>query len=236
MLSRKVNWAILSQCDLYAVKRKVEACHRIAECLVRPLSERRFDHKILTNDLWKETYEIVCKSYDSLNPSFKIDCDSYGGYRLMYIGTEDLKPQSVIKGPIGFLRPIPDGVTDWSVMRSERTGENLILVEPIRFVNSDCNPNCEYDFSSSLGVVQLRTKRRITRQSELLTKYGPEFFEKNACRCRTCDIEMQAEANLEINSYIDEIISETVHDLLNEEILSENAPTTVRPKKKRLRQ
>ena len=47
---------------------------------------------------------------------------------------------------------------------------------------------------------------------------------------------MQAEANLEINSYIDEINSETVHDLLNEEILSENAPTTVRPKKKRLRQ
>ena len=47
---------------------------------------------------------------------------------------------------------------------------------------------------------------------------------------------MQAEANLEINSYIDEISSETVHDLLNEEIISENAPTTVRPKKKRLRQ
>ena len=143
-----------------------------------------------------------------------------------------MKPQSVIRGPIGFLRPIPDGVTDWSVMRSERTGENLILVGPIRFVNSDCNPNCEYDFSSSLGVFQLRTKRRITRQSELLAKYGPGFFEQNACRCRTCDIEMQAEANLEINSYIDGIISETVHDLLNEKIVSENAPTTVRPKKK----
>ena len=235
MLSRKVDWAILSQCDLYAVKRKVEFCHRIAECLVRPLSDRRFDQSILTNDLWKKTYEIVCKSCDSLNPSFKIDCDSYGGYRLMYIGTENLKPQSVIKAPIGFLRPILDVVTDWSVMRSERTGENLILVGPIRFVNSDCNPNCEYDFSSSLGVVQLRTKRRITRQSELLAKYGPEFFEQNACMCRTCDIEMQAAVNLE-NSYVDEIIRETVHNLLIEEILSENAPTTVRTMKKRLRQ
>ena len=96
----------------------------------------------------------------------------------MYIGTEDLKPQSVIKGPIGFLRPIPDGVNDWSVMGSERTGEILILVGPIRFVNSDCTPNCEYDFSSSLGVVQLRTKRRIMRQSELLAKYGPEFLNR----------------------------------------------------------
>ena len=117
MLSRKVDRAILSQCDLYAIKRKVVSCHQIAECLVRPLSERRFDQNILTNDLWKETYEIVCKS-NSLNPSFKIDCNSYGVYRLMYIGTEDLKPHSVIKGPIGFLKPFPDGVTDWSVMRS----------------------------------------------------------------------------------------------------------------------
>ena len=47
---------------------------------------------------------------------------------------------------------------------------------------------------------------------------------------------MQAAANLEIISYVDEIISETVHNLLNEEILFENASTTVRPKKKRLRQ
>ena len=178
MLSRKFDWTILSQCDLYAVKRKVENCFLSAECLVKPLSERLFDQNVLTKELWRETYEVVCKSYEDLNPTFKIVCDNYDGYRLLYVGNEDLKPSAVIKGPVGFVRAIPDGVTDWSVMRFERTGESLLLVGPIRFVNSDCDPNCEYDFSSSSGIVQLRTKKRITKQSELLVKYGPEFLNK----------------------------------------------------------
>ena len=119
MLSKQVDWAMLSQCDLYAVKRKVENCYRSAECIVRPLSERRFDHLVATTKLWRETYETVCSSYANLVPNFKIDLDKHNGYRLLYVGSEDLKPSAVIKGPVGFVRPIPNGVTDWSVMCSE---------------------------------------------------------------------------------------------------------------------
>ena len=158
MLSKQVDWAMLSQCDLYAVKRKVENCHRSAECIVRPQSERQFDHLVATTKLWRETYETVC-SYANLVPNFKIDLDKHNGYRLLYVGSEYLKPSAVIKVPVGFVSQIPNGVTDWSVMCSERTAETLLLVGPVRFVNSDCNPNCEYDYSSISGVVQLRTKR-----------------------------------------------------------------------------
>ena len=91
MLSRKVDWITLSQCDLDAVKRTIEKFCRSAECIVRPLSERLFDQNILTKVFWKETYEIFCKSYETLKPSFKIDCDSCNGYRLIYVGDVDLQ-------------------------------------------------------------------------------------------------------------------------------------------------
>ena len=188
MLPRKIDWPVLAQCDLYAVKRHVETEFRKAEEIVRPLSERIFEQRIKNASNWKLTYKAVCNAYISLFPDFAIEHDTYGGYKLMYRGTESLKANTVLRGkPIGFVKPIPDGVTDWSVMRSERTGEQLLLLGPIRFVNSDCTPNSEYDFSSSDGVVQLRTKKRISSGNEILVKYGSDFFDLNQCKCKTCE-------------------------------------------------
>ena len=131
MLSKKVDWPILAQCNLFAVKRYVETKFRSDEELVRPLSERIFNKRISTENVWKDTYEKLCHAYGSLEPDFHIAYDNYDGYRLMYCGQEALAVNTVLRGkPIGFVRPIPDGVTDWSVMRSERTGENLLLFGP----------------------------------------------------------------------------------------------------------
>ena len=234
MLSKQVDWAMLSPCDLYAVKRKVENCYRSAEFIVRPLSERRFDHLVATTKLWSETYETVCSSYANLVPNFKIDLDKHNGYRLLYVGSDDLKPSAVIKGPVGFVRPIRNGVTDWSVMCSERTGETLLLVGPVRFVNSDCNPNCEYDYSSVSGVVQLRTKKRISSNSEILVKYGPDFFEQNSCKCQTCE-ELEEKVLMVLAGFL----SEFVRDFVQESVAEENkllSIAPVKPKKKRLSQ
>ena len=92
--------------------------------------------------------------------------------------------------PVGFVKPVPDGVvTDLSVMSSQRTNEQLLLLGPMRFVNSDCSPNCAYNFSGDDGLVKLDVRRRISPGDEIFVKYGPEFFELNACRCRTCHYE-----------------------------------------------
>ena len=168
--------------------------------------------------------------YANLVPNFKIDLDKHNGYRLLYVGSEDLKPSAVIKGPVGFVRPIPNGVTDWSVMCSERTGETLLLVGPVRFVNSDCNPNCEYDYSSVSGVVQLRTKKQISSNSEILVKYGPDFFKQNSCKCQTCE-ELEEKVLMVLAGFL----SEFVRDFVQESVAEENkllpiAP--VKPKKK----
>ena len=161
----------------------------------------------------------------------------YGGYRLNYVGDVDLQASIVIKAPIGFVRTIPDGITDWSVMRSERTGENLLLVGPNRFVNSDCNPNWEYDFSSSSGIVQLRTKRSITKNSELLVpKFGPKFFERNYCKCHTCEQSLIQRIKPEFVDFIDLFINKVAQLAFHEKYELKDTLTAVKPKKKRLQQ
>ena len=61
----------------------------------------------------------------------------------MYSGKHPVNPPSVLRrNPVGFISVVPEGVvTDLSIMSSERTCEQYILLGPMRFVNSDCSPN-----------------------------------------------------------------------------------------------
>ena len=43
------------------------------------------------------------------------------------------------------------------------------MLDPIRFINSDCEPNCEYDFSSlDKTLVRLRTLKKLKTNDEVL--------------------------------------------------------------------
>ena len=212
MLPKDVDWSVLAQCDIFAVEKYVQTPDRIAMRTVKPMRKTIFQNKLATEEKWRAAYQTVCDVYERLPPNFLICHDSFGGYRLVYKGKKAIRSSDVLKqNPIGFVREIPDGVvTDLSVMSSVRSGKQLILLGPVRFVNSDCDPNCEYDFSSEFGVVQLRAKKRINPGEELLVKYGPDFFEFNSCCCRTCQVRSKEELSLDI-----------VFDLLLLEVLSD---------------
>ena len=189
MFLKDVDWSIMAQCDFYAVEKFVQTSDRPAMQTVAPMKEGIFQRKLFREEKWKNTYETICSAYESLQPQFRIEHDSFGGYRLLYTGKNSIQTSTVLKkNPIGFVKEVPEGVvTNLSVMSSERTGKQFLLLGPMRFVNSDCSPNCEYDFSSESGIVQLRVKKRINPGDEILVKYGPDFFEMNACRCKTCE-------------------------------------------------
>ena len=134
------------------------------------------------------------------------------------------------RNPLGFVREIPEGVvTDLSIMSSERTGKQFILLGPVWFVNSDCDPNAEYDFSSEDGIVQLRVKRRIKPGDEIFVKYGPHFFEFNACLCRTCEVKAKEEFQ-ESNFIFDVLLSGLLLEL-TQQIIEESKQSTVRKRK-----
>ena len=155
----------------------------------------------------------------------------------MYNVKDVIKPPYVFKkNPIGFVKVVPKGaVSNLSVMTSERTGQELLLLGPLRFVNSDCNPNCEYDYSDDAGLVQLRVKRKISPGDELLVKYGPQFFESNSCLCRSCDIlEKEEKRRCDVfNSLVDDLIKEFSDEALEEIRLSFMSPDVAPVSKKR---
>ncbi|XP_075264000.1 uncharacterized protein LOC142355849 [Convolutriloba macropyga] len=221
MLPRDTDWYTLAQCDFFAVEKFVQTADRIAMRTIEPIREAIFRRKTENDQKWINTYKEVCESYKKLEPNFAIRHDNYGGYRMLYTGSSVVSPCTVLRrNPIGFVREIPDGVvTELSVMSSERTGKQLILLGPMRFINSDCSPNCEYDFSSETGIVQLRVKKRINPGEEIFVKYGPDFFDKNSCLCRTCDLE--AREKLHDDIFLDLLLNDVL-DELSREVIKES--------------
>ena len=77
---------------------------------------------------------------------------------------------------------------DFSVIRSARKGCSQLLLGPARFVNHDCDPNCQFH---RLGHSQMvfRCLRSIGLNEEITTYYGDNYFEwANAeCLCQTCE-------------------------------------------------
>ena len=229
MIPKDVGWSVLAQCDFFAVEELVQTPERLAMQTVKPMRKSVFETNLRKDIKWRETYDSVLTAYQSLGPKFAIKYDSFGGYRLLYFGEEIIRPPHVFRrNPIGFIREVPDGVaTDLSVMSSRRTGKQLILLGPMRFVNSDCDPNCEYDFSSELGIIQLRVKRRILPGDEILVKYGPDFFEFNACRCRTCQIRIEDELRNSIifDDLFNEIVNEVVVEVQKQSLIQISSPS-----------
>ena len=133
----------------------VQTPDRVAMRAVEPISKAIFERKISKDEKWKNAYNALCTAYQNLIPLFSIRHDKFGGYCLCYSGESVVKPPYIFRrNPIGFVREVPEGsVTNLSVMSLERTGWQLLLLGPVRFVNSDCEPNCEYDFSSESEII-----------------------------------------------------------------------------------
>ena len=169
MLPKNIDSYTVAQCDFFAVESLVQTSERPAMRTIEPMNAVIFQRKLSRDIKWRETFDTVCAAYKNLYPRFQIKYDSFGGYKLIYSDNKVLMPSTVLRrNPIGFLAPVAKNiVTDLSVMSSERTGETLLLLGPLRFLNSDCEPNFEYDYSSDSGIVQLRVRRRVNPGDEL---------------------------------------------------------------------
>ena len=185
-----IDWTILGQCDGQIVRQTIEYGCRPAQVTNRLQRERVFQKTIAEEKLFDECYKFMLNLYGSIEGEFSIKHDNFGGYKLLYCGKNTIPSRTVISnGPKGVLRPIPHHATDLSVIYkfSDKKKKSIIMLGPIRFINSDCNPNCEYDFSSlDKTLVRVRTLRKIKPNEEILVKYGDDFFENMECECQTC--------------------------------------------------
>lgn len=192
MIPREANYSILAHCDCYAVASEVETKDRPASTSITPLSATEFKKRISEQELWKKTYNTLVNAYRKLKLNFEIVHDDFGGYRLIYSGKSNISSGTRLREVVGFIRPFPDGaVTELSIMEARSNGDQLLLLGPVRFVNSHCNENCAYDYTRSDRAVQLVTKKQIKPGDELFVRYGNDFFDNNECLCTKCNpIEM----------------------------------------------
>ncbi|KAG0197474.1 Histone-lysine N-methyltransferase set9 [Mortierella sp. GBA30] len=77
--------------------------------------------------------------------------------------------------------------SDFSVVRSSRSG-TLLFLGPARFVNHDCDPNCELQRSGT-ETICFRVIKPISVNDEITTSYGDNYFGPNnqECLCATCE-------------------------------------------------
>lgn len=77
---------------------------------------------------------------------------------------------------------------DFSVIRSARKACSQLLLGPARFVNHDCNPNCEF-YRLGHSHMIFKCLRDISLNEEITTFYGENYFEANnsECMCATCE-------------------------------------------------
>ena len=141
--------------------------------------------------MWESAYHHVRYLYESIKDSFAIKHDNYGGYKLIYSGIESIPGRTVLpNGPKGILRIIPEDFTDLSMIYKVSDKDTAyLMLGSIRFIISDCEPNCEYDFSSlEKTLVRLRTLKKLKTKDEVLVKYSDDFFSNHECKCRTCSV------------------------------------------------
>ncbi|EPQ26451.1 uncharacterized protein PFL1_06099 [Pseudozyma flocculosa PF-1] len=97
------------------------------------------------------------------------------------VSSREKRKEAEYKGVLGPGR-------DFSVISSSRKGCSQLLLGPARFVNHDCNPNTEF---YRMGMqMTFKVIRPISRNEEITTYYGDNYFEwaNSECMCATCEL------------------------------------------------
>ena len=220
-LPKNLKYGLLAQCDGQIVRQLVEYGERAAETVVPLMSSEQYEKFLQNSEDARKVHKVLDQAYKDLGAEFKIVHDLYGGYCLKYVGDKVIQKGFVFRdAPMGLLARVGPNQTKLSVVTKTSGGGEFLMLGTIRFVNSDCEPNCEYDLSSSDNIVKLRVKRKIKKNDELTVNYGQQFFGRFVCQCPTCETKKKILAACEIvaTDFLEAILGEFYTALAKETI------------------
>ena len=112
---------MLAQCDGQIVKQLVQYGGREHGTAVRLKSAPYFRDSLIRDTILKNVHETLLAAYLNCGGDFEFRHDSFNGYGLYYKGSNILLKGTLLrKHPYGFTCEIPSGVTDLSVLYSEK--------------------------------------------------------------------------------------------------------------------
>jgi len=79
-------------------------------------------------------------------------------------------------------------IRDYSVVKSQTTGETKLWLGPAAFLNHDCEANTDiYALGRTSAIV--KANKKIKRGEEITVYYGPHYFGTNNkdCMCHSCE-------------------------------------------------
>ncbi|KAJ2793106.1 histone lysine methyltransferase Set9, partial [Coemansia helicoidea] len=85
-------------------------------------------------------------------------------------------------------RRMAEEKADFSVIWWHKKKAMCLFLGPARFVNHDCDSNCQFTACGS-DAVCFQAQRTIEPGEEITTNYGPSYFGENNCEClcATCE-------------------------------------------------
>ena len=180
---------MLAQTEGHVSVKFHESSDRKPHNLTNLLSEEEFfelrnkDRKL--RKLFEDMRQIYSESYHA---GFKIEPDSFGGFRLMNRTGKKIRPGE-ISCAVGLLGNQPKGriLDDWSLMQGDK-----LLVGVARWANHSCRPNCDYYMAGGFNgrvCVRLRALREIDVGEELVTFYNSDFFGRGNKDCLCGNVE-----------------------------------------------
>ena len=177
----------LAYCDGFDAKKFVYTTGRTASTLIELPDFSTFSETTTKKelDLLRRLEDIYA---ETLKAGYSFLADAFGGHTLTTL--HQRLGDNVLAFPVGLvakIKPSEEHLFDdtSTVAPTELCKLPRLLAGTIRFVNSSCDPNCRYEFTSSNGIpcVRLKTSRIIQPGEELTVFYGKHIFETLECQC-----------------------------------------------------
>ena len=181
---RMKKFELFAQCDGQICKALFAERSPNVEAMVDLLPDDQYQELRGSQRFLRTMHQLLKRAYKDANEQgLAYEPDNYGGYDLVYRGSDVIKSGNKVGGAMGYLQKVPHDfervIKPISFIGPTKyCNFTRIMAGPIRFANHSCAPNCVYEASeiNTRKAVVLRAKQDLKPGDILTVHYCDRFF------------------------------------------------------------